>query len=118
MFGENPAQSEADSKKSHELLEGLDFLVVQDIFRTKTAEHGRRGPPRHRLLVRGGGGTVTNSERRVQRMRKALDPPGQARDDHWIISELARRLGHDWGHPTPEQAWDECALAQPHALRA
>ena len=52
---------------------------------------------------------MTNSERRVQRMRKALDPPGQARDDHWIISELARRLGHDWGQPTLEQVWDEQA---------
>jgi formate dehydrogenase major subunit len=46
-------------------------------------------------------------------MRKALDPPGQARDDHWIISELARRLGHDWGHPTLEQAWDELRSLSP-----
>ena len=59
------------------------------------------------------GGTVTNSERRVQRMRKALDPPGQARDDHWIICELARRLGHDWGQPTLEQAWDEMRSLSP-----
>ena len=42
-------------------------------------------------------GTVTNSERRVQRVRKALEPPGEARDDLWIIFELAQRLGHDWG---------------------
>ena len=59
------------------------------------------------------GGTVTNSERRVQRMRKALDPPGLARDDHWIICELARRLGHDWGHPSLEQAWEELRSLSP-----
>ena len=78
------------------LLEGLDHLVVQDIFLTTTAELARRGAAR-----RGGWceseGTVTNSERRVQRVRKALEPPGEARDDIWILCELARRLGHDWG---------------------
>jgi formate dehydrogenase major subunit len=46
-------------------------------------------------------------------MRKALDPPGQARDDHWIIAELARRLGHDWGNPTLQQAWDELRSLSP-----
>jgi formate dehydrogenase major subunit len=56
---------------------------------------------------------VTNSERRVQLMRKALDAPGLARDDHWIICELARRLGHDWGHPTLEQIWDELRSLSP-----
>jgi predicted molibdopterin-dependent oxidoreductase YjgC len=59
------------------------------------------------------GGTVTNSERRVQRLRKALDPPGLARDDDWIICELARRLGHEWGHPTLEQTWDELRSLSP-----
>jgi formate dehydrogenase major subunit len=59
------------------------------------------------------GGTVTNSERRVQLMHKALDPPHDARDDHWIICELARRLGHDWGHPTLEDAWDELRSLSP-----
>ena len=58
-------------------------------------------------------GTVTNSERRVQRVRKALEPPGQARDDTWILSELARRLGFDWGQPTAEQAWDELRSLSP-----
>ena len=54
-------------------------------------------------------GTVTNSERRVQRVRKALDPPGEARDDMWILAELARRLGHDWPDPVAEDVWDELA---------
>ena len=66
-------------------------------------------------------GTVTNSERRVQRVRKALDPPGEARDDTWILAELARRLGHDWGQPTAEEVWDELRSLSPmharHELR-
>jgi len=113
VFGENPAQSEADSKKAQELLEGLDFLIVQDILRTKTADMADVVFPATASWCEVDGGTVTNSERRVQRMRKALDPPGQARDDHWIISELARRLGHDWGQPTLEEAWDECRSLSP-----
>src|SRR5207249_5784541 len=56
---------------------------------------------------------VTSSERRVQRVRKALDPAGNARDDIWIIGEIARRLGHDWGNPSAEQAWDELRSLSP-----
>ena len=62
-------------------------------------------------------GTVTNSERRVQRVRKALEPPGQAKDDIWIIAQLAKRLGRDWGEVTAEQAWDELPLALANARR-
>ncbi len=113
VMGENPAQSEADSKKAMELLEGLDFLIAQDILMTKTCEIADVVLPASASWCEVDGGTVTNSERRVQRMRKALDPPGDARDDHWIISELARRLGHDWGHPTLEQAWDEVRSLSP-----
>jgi len=113
VFGENPAQSEADSKKTLELLEGLDFLIVQDILMTKTAELADVVLPASASWCEVDGGTVTNSERRVQLMRKALDPPGQARDDHWIIGELARRLGHDWGEPTLEDAWNELRTLSP-----
>ena len=56
---------------------------------------------------------MTNSERRVQRVRKALDAPGDARDDQWILAELARRLGHDWGNPTAEEVWDELRSLSP-----
>ena len=113
VMGENPAQSEADSKKAMELLEGLDFLIAQDILMTKTCEIADVVLPASASWCEADGGTVTNSERRVQRMRKALDAPGDARDDHWIISELARRLGHDWGHPTLEEAWDELRSLSP-----
>ena len=58
-------------------------------------------------------GTVTSSERRVQRVRRALAPPGQARDDMAILCDLARRLGHDWGTPTAEQVWDELRSLSP-----
>jgi len=59
-------------------------------------------------------GTVTNSERRVQRVRKALQPPGQARDDITIICDLARHLGSDWGHPTAEEVWNELRRLSPN----
>jgi formate dehydrogenase major subunit len=113
VVGENPAQSEADSKRSLGLLEGLDFMIAQDILFTKTCEMADVVLPSTASWCESAGGTVTNTERRVQLMRKALDPPGDARDDMWIICELARRLGHDWGQPTPEQAWDELRSLSP-----
>jgi predicted molibdopterin-dependent oxidoreductase YjgC len=113
VLGENPAQSEADSKRALGLLEGLDFLIAQDILFTKTCEMADVVFPSSASWCESAGGTVTNSERRVQLMHKAIDPPGEARDDQWIISELAKRLGHDWGQPTPEQAWDELRSLSP-----
>jgi predicted molibdopterin-dependent oxidoreductase YjgC len=113
VLGENPAQSEADSKRALSLLEGLDFMVAQDILFTKTCEMADVVLPSSASWAESAGGTVTNSERRVQLMRKAIDPPGDARDDQWIICELARRLGHDWGQPSPEEAWDELRSLSP-----
>jgi formate dehydrogenase major subunit len=112
VVGENPAQSEADANHTIHLLEGLDHIVVQDIFLTKTAELADVVLPASASWCESEG-TVTNSERRVQRVRKALDPPGQARDDIQIACELARRLGHDWGTPTSEQVWDELRSLSP-----
>jgi predicted molibdopterin-dependent oxidoreductase YjgC len=112
VIGENPAQSEADVGHARTLLSGLDFLVVQDIVMTKTAELADVVLPSSAAWCESEG-TVTNSERRVQRVRKALDAPGEARDDTWILSELARRLGYDWGRPTAEEAWDELRSLSP-----
>jgi formate dehydrogenase major subunit len=112
VIGENPAQSEADIKHTRELLAGLDFLVVQDILLTKTAEFADVVLPSSASWCESEG-TVTNSERRVQRVRKALDPPGEARDDGWIISAIAERMGFDWGQPTAEQAWTELRSLSP-----
>jgi formate dehydrogenase major subunit len=111
-IGENPAQAEADQHRTEKLLTGLDHLVVQDIFLTATARLAQVVLPASSSWCEAEG-TVTNSERRVQRLRKALEPPGNARDDLWIISELARRLGHDWGHPSAEEVWNEVRSLAP-----
>jgi len=107
VLGENPAQSEADMGRALRLLEGLDHFVVQDLFLTKTAEMAHVVLPATAAWCESEG-TVTSSERRVQRVRKALDPPFGARDDIEILCEIARRLGRDWEHPTPEELWNEC----------
>jgi formate dehydrogenase major subunit len=112
VIGENPAQSDADMHHIVELLEGLDHLVVQEIFLTKTAQLAHVVFPAAATWAEGEG-TVTNSERRVQRCRKAVDPPGDARDEVWIMSELARRMGCDWGHPTAEDVWNELRSLAP-----
>src|SRR3954447_11082786 len=93
IIGENPCQSEADRHRAESLLRSLDFVVVQDIFLTATAQLADVVLPATATWCEAEG-TVTSSERRVQRVRKALDPPGEARDELWIISQIAKRLGH------------------------
>jgi formate dehydrogenase major subunit len=112
VIGENPAVSEADQHRARKLLDGLDCLVVQDLFLTRTAEMADVVFPATVAGVESEG-TVTNSERRVQRIRRAMGPPGDARDDLWIIAELAKRLGRDWGEVTAESAWDELRSLSP-----
>jgi predicted molibdopterin-dependent oxidoreductase YjgC len=106
VIGENPAQSEADCARAVRLLDTLDHMVVQDIFLTRTAERADVVLPAAASWCESEG-TVTNSERRVQRVRKALDPPDGARDDLEILCALAGRLGCDWGRPSAEQIWNE-----------
>jgi len=112
VVGENPVQSEADQTKARHLLEGLDHVVVQDMFLTKTAEIADVLFPASAMWAESEG-TVTSSERRVQRVHRALELPGEARDDLDIVVELARRMGHDWGHPTAEEVWDEVRSLSP-----
>ena len=91
---------------------------MQDIFLTKTAEMADVVLPASNAAWCEAEGTVTNSERRVQRVRKALEPPGEARRRH--VDPLAssrERLGHDWGDPTPEQLWDELRSLSPMHAR-
>ncbi len=112
VIGENPAQSDADGHHVEHLLEGLDHLVVQEIVMTKTASLAHVVLPAAATWCEGEG-TVTNSERRVQRCRKASEPPEGAKDELWIIAEIAKRLGHDWGHPTAEEVWNEYRKVSP-----
>jgi formate dehydrogenase major subunit len=112
VVGENPAQSEADRMRAVRLLSGLEHLVVQDLFLTRTAELADVVLPGSAGWAESEG-TVTSSERRVQRVRKALDPPGEARDDIEIVHELARRLGHDLGSTSAEAIWDEVRALSP-----
>jgi formate dehydrogenase major subunit len=115
VIGENPVQSEADQGKAIAALSGLDHLVVQDIFLTRTAQLADVVLPAAAAWAETEG-TVTNSERRVQRVRKALEPPGEARDDLTIIFDLARRLGGPadaWGEPSAEAVWNEVRRLSP-----
>ena len=112
VIGENPADSEADQNRAMKLLNGLDILVVQDVLMTNTAEIADV------VLPAAAGwseseGTVTSSERKVQRVRRAMEPLPGSRDDTEILFELARRLGHDWGKPDAEKIWDEVRSLSP-----
>ncbi len=112
VLGENPADSEADRHRALRLLSNLNFLVVQDLFYTHTAELAD-------VVLPGAAGwceaegTVTSSERRVQRVRRAVPVPSGARDDTEILFEIALRLGHDWGKQDPERIWNELRSLSP-----
>ena len=112
VIGENPAQSDADGSRVERTLAGLDHLVVQEIILTRTAQLAHVVLPSAATWCEGEG-TVTNSERRVQRCRKAVEAPPGAADELWIISQLARRLGHDWGTPSAEEVWNEFRAVAP-----
>ena len=112
VIGENPANSESDQHRAIHLLSGLKTLVVQDMILTATAELADVVLPACAGWCESEG-TVTNSERRVQRVRQALPPPPGVRDDIEILCELARRMGQDLGNPTPEELWNELRLVSP-----
>jgi predicted molibdopterin-dependent oxidoreductase YjgC len=112
IIGENPLRSEADTARARKLLEGLEHLVVQDMFLTDTAGLADVVLPATATWCEAEG-TVTSSERRVQRVRKALDPPPGARDDIEIICDIGNRLGADWGHPSAEDVWNELRALSP-----
>ena len=112
VIGENPMRSEADTGRTSRLLGGLEHFVVQDMFLTDTARLADVVLPATATWCEAEG-TVTSSERRVQRVRKAIDPPPGARDDIEIICEIARRLGGDWGHPSAEDLWNELRTLSP-----
>ncbi len=111
VMGENPVISDPDINHLKEALERLDFLVVQDIFLTETARYADVVLPAASFAEKEG--TFTNTDRRVQRVRKAIDPPGEARDDCWIIAGIASRLGYDMGDITAQHVMEEISALTP-----
>jgi formate dehydrogenase major subunit len=111
IMGENPAMSDPDVAHARQALAALEHLVVQDIFLTETAFHADVILPASAFPEKTG--TFTNTDRRVQLGRQALDPPGRARQDWWIIQELARRLGLDWNYSHPRDVFDELRKTMP-----
>ena len=111
MMGENPFMSDPNTNLVREALSALDFLVVQDIFVTETAEFADVILPATSYLEKDG--TYTNTDRRVQRGRVVLDPPGEAREDWWITQEIARRVGLDWAYESPSEVFDEMVALMP-----
>lgn len=99
MMGENPFLSDPDINKVRQALAALDFLVVQDIFLTETAEFADLILPATSFFEK----TGTYTDRRVQIGRRALEPPGQARLDWEILAEVARRMGHPMAYGSAEE---------------
>ncbi len=106
VLGENPAQSEADQHRAQKLLRGLDVLVVQDVLMNATAKLADVVLPAAASWCESEG-TATNSERRVQRVRRAMTPPPGVKDDLTILCDVARSLGGDVGNPVAEELWNE-----------
>lgn len=107
IMGENPVLSDPDVNHTVKALKKLGFLVVQDIFLTETAELADVVLPAASFAEKDG--TFTNTERRVQRVRKALNPPGEAKEDSWIIRELSERLGYPMKYNFIEEVFQEIA---------
>ncbi len=111
IMGENPMLSDPDLAHVEEGLKKLEFLVVQDIFLTETAKLADVVLPTACYAEKEG--TVTNTERRVQLMKKALDPPGKARQDWEIISGLSGRLGYEMSYSGPADILEELRKVTP-----
>ncbi|SPA30210.1 tugsten containing formate dehydrogenase alpha subunit; 2Fe-2S ferredoxin N-term domain [Cupriavidus taiwanensis] len=111
IMGENPAMSDPDAEHAREALASLDHLVVQDIFLTETAYLADVVLPASAFPEKTG--TFTNTDRTVQLGRQALNPPGQARQDLWIIQQMAAQLGLDWRYDSVEDVFNEMRQAMP-----
>jgi len=110
-MGENPMLSDPDSNHVEEALNNLELLIVQDIFLSETAQLADVVLPAASFAETEG--TFTNTERRVQRVHKALDPPGEARGDWQIVCDLAHRMGYEMSYPDVAAIQDEIAQLTP-----
>jgi formate dehydrogenase major subunit len=111
MMGENPFLSDPNINKVRKALSALEFLVVQDIFLTETAEFADVILPATSYLEKEG--TYTNTDRRVQLGRKVLDPPGQARVDWEVVQDIANRVGLGWNYGSPREVFEEIVAVMP-----
>src|SRR5438477_24535 len=109
--GENPAMSDPDLQHAREALAKLEHLVVQDLFVTETAFHADVILPASAFAEKSG--TFTNTDRRVQLAREVINPPGDARQDLWIIQEIARRMGLPWNYSGPADVFTEMTQVMP-----
>ncbi|MCW3475679.1 formate dehydrogenase subunit alpha [Limobrevibacterium gyesilva] len=109
--GENPAMSDPDLHHARQALARLEHLVVQDLFLTETAFYADVVLPASAFAEKTG--TFTNTDRRVQLARPVIASPGEARQDWWIIQEIARRIGLDWRYTGPADIFAEMAAAMP-----
>jgi formate dehydrogenase alpha subunit len=111
IIGENPLVSDPDLNHCEKSIDNLDFLVVQDIFLTETAMKADVVLPSTCYAEKDG--TFTNSERRVQRIRKAVEPPGQAWDDWKIISDIATRMNYPMSYENSQRIMEEISRVTP-----
>jgi formate dehydrogenase major subunit len=111
MMGENPFLSDPNTNVVKECLAAMEFLVVQDIFLTETAEYADVILPGTAFPEKDG--TYTNTDRYVQLARQAIKPPGQARTDWQVIAELATRMGYPMAYQSVAEIWDEIAALSP-----
>jgi len=111
VMGENPVISDPNTHHIEHCIEKLEFLVVQDIFLTETAKLADVVLPAACFAEKNG--TVTNTERMVLKVRKAVEPPGEAQEDTWIIGEISKRMGYTMPAVAPEELFEELRLVTP-----
>jgi formate dehydrogenase alpha subunit len=111
VLGENPLLSDPDTLHVEKALKACEFLAVIDIFPTETAQLAQVVLPAAAFAEKDG--TFANTERRVQRVRKAVDPPGEAKPDWWIIQELATRFGYPMDYDSPREIQEEIRQVAP-----
>lgn len=111
VIGEETAFSDSNTHNVHQAFEKLEFFVVQDMFLSRTAQFADVVLPACPSVEKEG--TFVNTERRIQRFYPVLKPLGDSRPDWWILTELAARMGHDWGYTHPRQIMAECASIAP-----
>ncbi len=111
IMGENPLLSEPDIDHARQALKALDFLVVQDIFPSETVWLADVVLPATSFAEKDG--TFTTTDRCVQRVRKAIDPPGEAREDWQIVCQIAERMGHSFNYASPSEVMDDIANLTP-----